>query len=123
MPSQITHEIKEKIEHASAHGGRGPAAEHVYLFAAVVAALLAGAIWWGGIHGSVKEGIFHLLRIVSAVAGCGFLVRATEARVRGILTDQAIDAEKARREGYAQGYVDGVAKRTPEQFGHLTAIK
>jgi hypothetical protein len=62
------------------------------------------------------------LRIIAAITGCGYLVRSAETRVRRVLANRTVSAERARREGYAEGYVDGVARKTPEPQVYLRSV-
>jgi hypothetical protein len=119
MPSDITHEIRARMQRA---GGHPLAAEHIYLIVAISAGILAAAVWWNAPHNAINEAVFDALRIVIAIAGCGYIVRAAETRVRVMLTAQLADVERARRDGYAAGYVHGVARRAPEDTVQLRSV-
>jgi hypothetical protein len=117
---ETTHEIKARIQRDAA--GSSLTAEHIYLLVAVAAGIIAVAVYWNGPHGWVADGIFDLLRIVAAIAGCGYLIRSAETRVKRMLTNQAVSAERARREGYAAGFLDGAARKVPEPAQHLRSV-
>lgn len=127
MPTETTQEIKTKIRRqvdADADAG-GLTAEHVYLLIAVVAGTVALAAWLVDIRdpgpNELLRGIFDVLRMVGVVAGCGYLVRAAESRVGRIHVRQAASGERRYQQGYAAGYVDGVARRQPEA-AHLRSV-
>jgi hypothetical protein len=118
LTTDITEEIKTRVRRAN-RGHTTLAAEHIYLLVAVVAGIVALAVWWDGPHDNINGAIFDVLRIVAAVAFCGFIIRDAEARTRHANARHLADTERARREGYAEGFVDGAARRTPSDPGHL----
>lgn len=101
-PSESTAEIKSRIQGEKA---RLPA-EHIWLFVAAIAVTATMAGWLDATPRLDSRAAASLL-LVAGIAACGYLIRSAEARVSRMLGRALADAATARRDGYAEGFIDG----------------
>lgn len=80
-------------------------AEHIYLLIAVAAGSAVALAWVAHLGGDLGGDTFDVLRAITVVAGCGYLVRSAESRMTRRLDRQAADSDERYEEGFAAGYV------------------
>lgn len=120
MPPEITQEIRIRTQQ---HDNAGKlAAEHIWLLVAAISGTFAAATWATAAAHAVDERLAATLRLLCAIAVIGYLVRSAESRLRRLVIRNLVTADRARREGYATGFVDGTARRLPDEAVHLRAI-
>lgn len=119
MSIETTSEIKIKASQRE-HARLG--AEHIFLAAAVIASTVLLAAWFLDVGDRLGEHGRTGIKIALSITWVGYIVRSAETRVTRVLDRRAATAERARREGYAAGYVDGAARRTPEESARLRPV-
>lgn len=121
MPTEITQELQARLKRVRAASRISP--EIGYLIVAVSAGIIAIAVWWNdGAHGAVSEGIFDVLRIIAAIAGCGYFVRTAESRLARMLAEQLANADRTRQGDFAAGYIAGIRRDPPTEGMHLRLV-
>jgi hypothetical protein len=99
-------------------------AEHICLLIAAVAATVAAWLVDASnpAPNDALRGLDDMARVIACLAGCGYLIRSAETRTRRAVAAQLADAKRARREGYAAGFVDGTARKLPTESGYLRSV-
>jgi hypothetical protein len=127
MPTDsITQELKNRILRANDADAPLFPMEARFVITAVVAGLISLSAWIIDVQdphtNECLAGISNVTRVLCVIAGLCYLSRSAESRTQRMIVRALADAERARRDGYAEGYVAGVRREKPADGSHMQLV-